>query len=231
MAPECAVHCPRAGGERCDGDGHVLGTSGHAAGRLARMLRRATKSEAAGRMARLLRGTSDDAGCGWAHVGGVSMRKLICTLVAVTVVVACGPAGPSPAPPPDATEQAGIAPSLVGQPTSAPAVPAPTLLASASQPQPGGRVTLGETTDAKTLNPILVADPTSEVVTSRIYAGLVSVDAKTGEVQPDLAEKFEVAQDGKSVVFQMRPGLKFSDGSPLTGDDFKFTVMAILRSK
>src|SRR5207244_6993468 len=72
---------------------------------------------------------------------------------------------------------------------------------------------------------------TSDVVTNRIFASLISVDANTGEVIPSLAEKFDFSGDGKTLTFTLRDGLKFSDGSPLTGDDFKFTVMATLRSK
>ncbi len=95
----------------------------------------------------------------------------------------------------------------------------------------GGRVVLGQLADPRTLNPVTLTDLYSDVVTSRIYASLTSVDAKTGEVVPSLAEQFDIAADGKLLTFQLRDGLKFSDGSPLTGDDFKFTVMATLRSK
>jgi peptide/nickel transport system substrate-binding protein len=140
-------------------------------------------------------------------------------------------AGCSPSAPAQTTPEPLSAPPLTGQPTSAPAVPAPTLTLGASQPKSGGRVVVGDIADVKTLNPVLVSDPASDVVTSRMFAGLVSVDARSGAVGPELAEKFEIAQDGKSLVFQMRDGLKFSDGSPLSGDDFKFTVMATLRSK
>src|SRR5262249_3312602 len=113
-------------------------------------------------------------------------------------------------------------------PTSAPGVPAPTI---ASQPKPGGRVIVGDISDVKTLNPVLVTDVSSDMVTSRIYAGLLNVDAKTGDVTPNLAEKYDFSSDGKTLTFQLRDGVKFSDGSPLTGDDFKFSVEAVLRSK
>jgi peptide/nickel transport system substrate-binding protein len=160
------------------------------------------------------------------------IRRVLATSLLV-LVVACGPtnAPTQPQTQTEPTRSASAAPTLVGQPTSAASVPGPTLEPNASQPKTGGRVVVGDISDVKTLNPILASDPTSEVVSSRMYAGLLSTDARTGDVQPDLAEKYEIAQDGKSLTFQMRDGLKFSDGSPLSGDDFKFTVMAILRSK
>jgi peptide/nickel transport system substrate-binding protein len=118
----------------------------------------------------------------------------------------------------------------VGQATSAPGVPGPTLTPTLI-PKSGGQVVVGDIADIKTLNPLLANDPSSDMVTSRIYASLLSVDAKTGEPKPNLAEKFDMSSDGKTLTFQLRDGLKFSDGSALTGDDFKFSVEALLRSK
>jgi peptide/nickel transport system substrate-binding protein len=120
---------------------------------------------------------------------------------------------------------------VAGQPTSDAAAPGPTLTPTPGQPKPGGRVVIGDTADVKTLNPVLVNDAASDVVTSRIYASLLSVDPETGQPKPNLAQKFDFSSDGKTLTFELRDGLKFSDGSPLTGDDFKFSVEALLRSK
>ena len=48
-----------------------------------------------------------------------------------------------------------------------------------------------------------------------VYASVTTLDAK-GDVSPGLASSWKYAADGKSVTFTLRPGLKFSDGSPLT---------------
>ena len=48
-----------------------------------------------------------------------------------------------------------------------------------------------------------------------VYASVTTLDTK-GDVQPGLASSWKYAADGKSVTFTLRPGLKFSDGSPLT---------------
>src|SRR5262245_4590431 len=155
---------------------------------------------------------------------------LVATLL---VMAACGPATP-PAPNQSGNPTPGGAPASVpaqgGQATTAPGVPVPTVAPNAAA-KSGGRVILGDITDVKTLNPVLVADVSSDVVTSRIYASLLSVDAATGDLVPNLAEKYDFSSDGKILTFQLRDGLKFSDGSPLTADDFKFSVMALLRSK
>jgi ABC-type transport system substrate-binding protein len=161
------------------------------------------------------------------------------------LLAACGPAAQQTAPtsaPAPATSAPAAKPTTApaaapagAAPTTAPAAPAPTAAAAAApaagQPKQGGRVIFGEFSDAKTLNPVTVTDVTSDVVTNRIYESLTRVDSKTGESTPGLAEKFDFSGDGKTLTFLLRDGLKFSDGSPLTGEDFKFTVQATLRSK
>src|SRR5438105_8700993 len=163
---------------------------------------------------------------------GAAGGRIVSTLTAsMLMLAACGPAGqgtPTSAPAANAPA-ATSAPAT--QPTPATNAPAPTAAPAAGQAKQGGRVILGDFADAKTLNPVTVTDVPSDVVTSRIYTSLIAVDPKTGEAGPNLAEKFDFSADGKTLTFQLRNGLKFSDGSPLTGDDFKFTVMATLRSK
>lgn len=46
-----------------------------------------------------------------------------------------------------------------------------------------------------------------------IYEPLVSYD-RGGEIQPALAESWEVSPDGKLITFQLREGVQFSDGTP-----------------
>jgi peptide/nickel transport system substrate-binding protein len=45
-----------------------------------------------------------------------------------------------------------------------------------------------------------------------------------GKVIADLADSWEVAGDGKSVVFKLHPGVKFHDGSNFTSEDVKATI-------
>jgi peptide/nickel transport system substrate-binding protein len=48
-----------------------------------------------------------------------------------------------------------------------------------------------------------------------VYASITTLNPK-GDASPGLASSWKYAADGKSVTFTLRPGLKFSDGSPLT---------------
>jgi len=56
-----------------------------------------------------------------------------------------------------------------------------------------------------------------------IYEGLVGQNGVTGEIEPALAESWEISEDKQRIVFTMREGLKWSDGEPLTVDDVVFT--------
>jgi peptide/nickel transport system substrate-binding protein len=55
------------------------------------------------------------------------------------------------------------------------------------------------------------------------YEGLVTSNPNTGEVEPALAESWEISADKLKITFLLRPNLKWSDGQPLTTDDIVFT--------
>ena len=55
------------------------------------------------------------------------------------------------------------------------------------------------------------------------YEGLVKENPVTGKVEPALAESWQISDDKLRVVFNLRSGLKWSDGKPLTADDVVFT--------
>jgi peptide/nickel transport system substrate-binding protein len=56
-----------------------------------------------------------------------------------------------------------------------------------------------------------------------VYASITTLDTK-GDVKAGLASSWKYAADGKSVTFTLRPGLKFSDGSPLTATSVKENI-------
>ena len=132
-------------------------------------------------------------------------RVLIAGIAAVTLIAtACAPTG---------------APS-----TSATAAPS-------EQPVAGGRVVVGATGDPKTMQPVLSADTTSSGVWNWFYLGLTRANYKTGETEPNLAEKFELSSDGLTLTYTLRDNLVWSNGDPFTGDDYKYTAEAVMRSE
>lgn len=55
------------------------------------------------------------------------------------------------------------------------------------------------------------------------YEGMLTSNGLTGELEPALAETWDIAEDNKRIVFTLREGLKWSDGAPLTADDVIFS--------
>jgi peptide/nickel transport system substrate-binding protein len=56
-----------------------------------------------------------------------------------------------------------------------------------------------------------------------LYEGLINENGLTSQLEPGLAESWEVSKDGKKIVFTLREGLKWSDGEPMTTDDIIFS--------
>ncbi|MEG4914176.1 ABC transporter substrate-binding protein [Microcoleus sp. B7-D4] len=60
-----------------------------------------------------------------------------------------------------------------------------------------------------------------------IYDGLINQNGLTSDLEPGLAQSWEVSKDGKKIVFTLREGLKWSDGEPMTTDDIIFSYEKI----
>jgi len=73
-----------------------------------------------------------------------------------------------------------------------------------------------------TFNLALSTDNSSAFL-NLIYEGLVSENGITGELEPALAESWEISDDKLRIVFTLKEGLRWSDGAPLTTDDVVFT--------
>lgn len=69
-----------------------------------------------------------------------------------------------------------------------------------------------------TYDPAAAGDVATAAVTAQLYETLTLYDASR-ILQPALAASWDVAADGRGVVFHLRPNLKFSDGSALTAED------------
>ena len=68
----------------------------------------------------------------------------------------------------------------------------------------------------------------SPSVLDLVYEGLISQNGITGELEPGMAESWEISDDKRRVVFTLREGLQWSDGEPLTTDDVVFTYNDII---
>ncbi|MBA2750081.1 MAG: ABC transporter substrate-binding protein, partial [Tatlockia sp.] len=75
--------------------------------------------------------------------------------------------------------------------------------------------------EPKTFNYALSSE--SPNVFPLIYEGLITENGVTAEIEPALAETWQISDDKKQIVFTLRQGLKWSDGEPLTADDVVFS--------
>jgi peptide/nickel transport system substrate-binding protein len=106
------------------------------------------------------------------------------------------------------------------------------VITSTPTPLPeGGFVRRATYVDAQTLNPILADDPGSIAFTSLMFEGMIRVDPFTGEWVPNLAESWTVSPDGKNYTFVLRDGLEWSDGEPITTQDFYYSYAALQSGK
>ena len=79
----------------------------------------------------------------------------------------------------------------------------------------------------ESLDVLAVVDTTAQEVFRLVYDGLVELDSNT-KVVPNLAERWEVSEDGLEWVFHIRRGVKFHDGSTLSSHDVKYTYDYLL---
>ncbi|MCU0568871.1 MAG: ABC transporter substrate-binding protein [Oculatellaceae cyanobacterium Prado106] len=82
--------------------------------------------------------------------------------------------------------------------------------------------------DPKTFNSIVSEESSSNAVIGLMYSGLLDSNGITGELEPGLAESWEISPDQKRITYLLRDGLKWSDGQPLTVDDIVFYYNDIL---
>ena len=63
-----------------------------------------------------------------------------------------------------------------------------------------------------------------------LFVGLTRVN-KDGKVENALADKIEISEDGKVYKVTLKDGLKWSDGNPITAEDFEFAWKRVLDPK
>lgn len=88
-------------------------------------------------------------------------------------------------------------------------------------------ITLGMTTEPPAIDPAIATDTTSGWVLDHIFEGLYTRD-KEGNPVLGVAKDQKVSDDGKTYTFTLRDDAKWSDGSPVTAQDFEFAWKNVL---
>ena len=127
-----------------------------------------------------------------------------------------------PTPTPESTAVA--APATV--PTQAPAREIPVTVvptqAPAAAPVPTATTFRRLWSDPITLDPHRASDVTSAGVIVEVFSGLVTLNADL-QIEPDIAEAWEVSNDGRVYTFIIRSNARFHDGSPIKAHDLVYS--------
>jgi peptide/nickel transport system substrate-binding protein len=97
-----------------------------------------------------------------------------------------------------------------------------------SAAQWGGELRISLHNEPKTLHPALVDDESSETLRYLTGGVLVRVNRLTQKTEPALGVAWKVLDAGKTLRFQLREGVSFSDGTPFTADDVVYTMETLM---
>jgi peptide/nickel transport system substrate-binding protein len=165
-------------------------------------------------------------------------------MAATPLLAACGSQPPAPKPTaPAAAPKADAKPTEAPKPAAEakPAAPAP----EAKPAAPAAKVATASGQRLVVLVPSSPPglDPQSAsgiagAVSFDTYSTLISfeINEQTGVADqnkyvPELAESWEIAPDRKSVTFKLRPDATFTDGSPVTAEDVRFSFERSIKGK
>jgi oligopeptide transport system substrate-binding protein len=152
------------------------------------------------------------------------MKKLIGVLLVVALLlVACAPtATPEPTKPPAPPPTTAPA-----QPTPAPPTPAvqvqPTPVPATATPRPVPQVLrLNAGSEPDTIDPQKASFVGEIGVIMKVFSNLLTFDSN-GNLIPEMAAALPtLSADGLVYTFKLKPGLKYSDGQPLTAKNFVY---------
>lgn len=101
--------------------------------------------------------------------------------------------------------------------------------AAGQTPVQGGHFRRALSSDPANLDPALARLIRQQVVMMNIFDTLLNIDPKTLRVTPRAAESWTVSQDGRTITFQLRRGMRFHNGREVTADDVKYSLERILQ--
>ncbi len=100
----------------------------------------------------------------------------------------------------------------------------------ARAPREAGVLRVAQENDASTLDPARAYDTSSIQFVRLMYRGLVDYDRKAN-IYNEIASSRTVSKDGKTYSFKLRPDVKYTDGSRVVAEDFRFALERVLDPK
>ncbi len=118
---------------------------------------------------------------------------------------------------------------MVATTLGAPAIAAPAKV-NVSAPQ-GGTLNYNLDAEPEGIHPIMSGDGYSSKVFRYVQDTLCNNSLETWELEPRLAEKWDISKDGLTFTFHLRKNAFFHNGDPVTTEDVKFSLDAIREPK
>lgn len=94
----------------------------------------------------------------------------------------------------------------------------------AAEPKPGGDIIVTYQNDVATLDPAIGYDWQNWSMIKSLFDGLMDYKPGTTELVLDLAESYELSDDGKTYTFKLREGVKFHNGREMKASDVKYSL-------
>ena len=94
---------------------------------------------------------------------------------------------------------------------------------SMERDKPVGGVMTRLFSDPPTLDPHKTSDTTSAFIIGEVFSGLVTLNTDL-QIVPDIADRWEISEDGTVYTFHLLPDARFADGKPVTAQDFVYSL-------
>jgi peptide/nickel transport system substrate-binding protein len=99
----------------------------------------------------------------------------------------------------------------------------PSSATTSSVPRKGGHVVYGQSFDITNVNSAIAPGLNGNIVVNHMVFDSLVFYKLDGTIVPSLSQLPSVSPDGTTYTFKLNPGARFSDGSPITAEDAKFT--------
>lgn len=140
------------------------------------------------------------------------IRRLLTTILAVAMLLTLASCGTT-----DGGETVAVSDATAGRDTSG------------SNTSTAGTLLKGTcTTTPETADPARGSGSNDLMLYVNLYECLVKPNAEDGSPEPELAESWQSSDDGLSYTFKLREDVTFSDGTPMTSEDVKYSFDRML---
>lgn len=92
----------------------------------------------------------------------------------------------------------------------------------------GGEMVVSFQNDVSTLDPAIGYDWQNWSIIKSIFDGLMDYKPGTTQLVPQLAESYEISEDGLTYSFKLREGVTFHNGREMVADDVKYSFERML---